>query len=506
MTEKDLGRAVVEHGTGWLEANADWLLDLLVDLVERPSLTGDEGTRDDLDTVVGLLWAVLSERADGRISLDAQPLSRDRDSVDATRENIYAAITGSDSARLICTSHTDVVPAGAVGDWPNGDPFSVTEGTVRYLGDQSIVIDVAGDSYARSIRPEMARTWETRGLDETAVLVGRGVYDNKAAIVGLVGGLLAIQHGLASVDATLDGDLVHAHLVDEELYQLGAKNMVGWGDHDDWLGTRPKVDEIATVVLEGSYGFAPVIGHRGLVWVTARVEGQSTHASTPALGRNAVVALSKLLADSDGEQFRDELAACFIDDELLGALTVAPGTTIVGGDIKAVAPDGSIERGGLNTIPDWCETTFDVRIPRWPEFPDGVSDIRRQIADTIERAGDRTVADCEVTVSIADDDFFPPVAIADSLADAEQHPLVTQAMRTTAEALGYTPAIEIAPGVTDAAFLYHATRQPTLVEYGPAGGLSHEPLEYVERDQVLAGAEVMLRFAVDQLGVSAESW
>lgn len=504
MSDGELEQAVVEHGTAWVDDHAAWLLDLLVDLVERPSVTGDEGTRANPESVVGRLWAVLSERTDDQVALDAQPLPRDVDYVDRPRENLYATIAGGGDRRLICTSHTDVVPAGAAGDWPSGEPFAVIEGTARYVGDQSVVLDVGGGTYPRSIRPAMARTWEARGVDEVDVLVGRGVYDNKASVVGLVGGLLALQHGLSRAGAALDGELVHAHLVDEEVYQYGVKQMVGWGDHGDWLGRRPPAGDVASVVLEGSYGFAPVVGHRGLVWATARAEGQSAHASTPALGRNAVVAIAKLLSAADEERFRDELASLFVDDELLGPLSVAPGTTVVGGDVEAVASDGTVDRGGRNTVPDWCEATFDIRIPRWAGFPGGVDELRTRLADTIVAAADRAGTDCSVAVSITDDDFFPPVAIADSLADAGDHPLVARARRTTDEVLGYTPAIEIAPGVTDAAFLSHGTRQPTLVEYGPAGGLSHEPLEYVERDQVIAGAEVMLRFAVDHLGVSPE--
>jgi acetylornithine deacetylase len=68
--------------------------------------------------------------------------------------------------------------------------------------------------------------------------------------------------------------------------------------------------------------------------------------------------------------------------------------------------------------------------------------------------------------------------------------------------LGYTPDLEIAPGGTDATFMIHEGRIPTLVEFGPAGGLSHNVHEFVERDDIIAGAKILALLAVDALGIA----
>lgn len=495
-------RAVVTAGEEWIDANADALVDLLVDLVARPGLSGDEGTVKDAETTVGRLWAFL-EDGTKQSTLDAQRVPEANDYVDAPRDNVYATLEGRGDAALLCTSHTDVVAAGDPTAWPGDDPFAVAEGVAHRVAPGELEVEANGTTERREIRDRMDQIWERRGSDSERVLIGRGVYDNKASIACLVGSLLGLEAALERRDLALGGDLVHGHLVDEEVYQVGVKEMVGWESHGNWLGDRydPSVD-LAGVVLEGSYGFVPVVGHRGLAWVTLEAAGESTHASTPELGRNAVVGTAKALAAADEEPFRNRLARDFRADPMLGDLTVASGTTVVGGDVRSV-DDGEVDRGGLNSIPDWCETTFDVRIPRWEGFPEGVDGIREGLATRVERAAAEAADDVEFTASVGEFDFFPPVALGETVSDADDHPLVETASATARSTFGYEPTVEVAPGVTDAAFLYHGTRAPTLVEYGPAGAWSHEPWEFVERRQVVDGAKAMLEFAVRHLGVVA---
>jgi len=63
-----------------------------------------------------------------------------------------------------------------------------------------------------------------------------------------------------------------------------------------------------------------------------------------------------------------------------------------------------------------------VRFPRWDNYPDGVAEVREHVESTV---------------------------------------------------------------CAHAAVIYPELRLPTLVEYGPAGALSHEPLEFVERESVI---------------------
>ena len=498
----DRERALVAAGCDWVDANADALVDLLGDLVARPSLPGDEGVRDDEGTTVGRLWSFLDARADA-LELDAQRIPDAGDYREEERENVYAVLPGESDGGFVATSHTDVVPPGPDEDWPGYDPWTMREGVVRRVDDCTVEVAVGDRTEERTVRDRMDRVWRRRGADEVSALFGRGVYDNKASVVCLVGSALALDAALAETGATLAGDVVHGHLVDEEYYQVGAKNMVGWGDGGDWLGDRyDGYDGWTAVVLEGSYGFVPVVGHRGLVWVTLRADGESTHASTPELGRNAVLGAAKALAATDDDDYDDAVGEPFVDDAMLGDLTVAPGTTIVGGGVERVDPEtGRVERGGVNTVPDWCETTFDVRIPRWEGFPDGVDAVEDHLRETVAARASAAAPDVEFSATVGAHEFFPPVALADDRDTAADHPLVRTASWAARDTVGYDPGLEVAPGVTDAAFVYHGTHIPTLVEYGPAGALSHEPLEYVERDHVLAGAKALLKLAVAEVGV-----
>lgn len=498
-------RDLLESAYEWVDGNVDRLIDLLEDLVARPSVTGDEGTHDDPETTVGCLWEMLDTYTDG-IELDAQRIAPEveADYADAPRENVYAILPGRGDSAFIGQSHTDVVPPGSHDTWPGGDPFRVSRGTARRVDRTTVELEVDGENHRRSIRENLATVWDQRELDEVEVLMGRGVYDNKACSVCLVGCLLGLKAALDREGMVLGGDLLHAHLVDEEKDQLGVKNMVGWRDNADWLGHRyDSFEDFSAVVLEGQYGFVPVVGHRGGINLTIDAHGEAAHGSTPELGRNAVLGMAKALDRMDTPAFVDTITNPFLDDELLGDFSIAPGTTIAGGGVERVdAATGVVERdgGAEYAVADWCQATVDCRIPRWAGFPDDPDSIHDRFLDLVsqEVAAAAPKIDFDVTSNM----FFLPIAMGEDRAEAERHPLVRTAKLSTRDVSGYEPEISVAPGATDAWVLFHGTHIPTLVEYGPAGALSHEPFEYVERDQVIAGAKTLINMTIRQLGAT----
>lgn len=502
---------VIGAGTRWVDEHADELIDLLVELVDRPSLTGDEGTSDDPSTTVGYLWSFLEEHV-GPDLLDAQPIpaAAEPEYADKPRENVYATIGGGSDGGFIALSHTDTVGPGAHEEWPGDAPFSVSQGTVTRLDRQWVELDIDGERHERRIRENLATVWDQRGVEDVEVLVGRGVYDNKAPSVCLVGSFLGLIAALESEGRTLSGDLIHGYLVDEEKEQIGVKNLVGWQDdetggaNEDWLGTRyDDLDGFSAAVLEGQYGFVPVVGHRGGINLTMTARGEAVHGSTPELGRNAVLGMAKALARMDEMGFIEAVTEPFVDDELLGAFTVAPGTTIAGGGIDGVdAATSTVHRtgGAEYAVSDWCQATLDCRIPRWDGFPDGFDSVRDRFISIVR---EQAVASApHIEFDVTPNMVFLPVAMGVDREDAARHPLVWTAKRSTSAVCGYEPDIAVAPGATDAWVVYHGTHVPTLVEYGPAGALSHEPLEFVERQQVIDGAKVLLTMAVRQLGVA----
>jgi acetylornithine deacetylase/succinyl-diaminopimelate desuccinylase-like protein len=95
----------------------------------------------------------------------------------------------------------------------------------------------------------------------------------------------------------------------------------------------------------------------------------------------------------------------------------------------------------------------------------------------------------------------PPYAILDRIADGARDPLVGAVLRHGAAISGFQPWVETAPGGTDATVMINEGKIRTLVEFGPAGAFAHEPHEFVERDQIAVGAEILARTIVDVLGV-----
>lgn len=504
-------QALVEGSETWVDDHAEALVDLLSEIVACESITGQEGTHKNKNSAVGRLYAYQDDAARGTdIEISTQPISSEYDYIEPQRENIYAVLPGRDSGGLITTSHTDIVPTGGTTGWPGDDPLSISEGRVHWQGGTTIEIETDDQTFEREIRSEMARVWESRENESADVLIGRGAYDNKASSVCIAGAVTALGVATDSIGAQLGGDLITAHLVDEEVYQLGVKEFVGWRGANNWLGDRYRdrtqsLDGFAAVVLEGSYGFVPVVGHRGLIWAELEASGAAVHASTPDIGRNAVVGLAKAVAAADDPDEHGQLAALFAPDDLLGSFTIASGTTIVSGGIDSINSDNhEVERSGLNAVPDWAEATFDLRIPRWEGYPEGVDILTEHVCDRLEATASTVAPAIDFRANIPDHGYFPPVALAPDHESARDHPLVKTACHVANETLGYKPGIEVAPGVTDAAFLAHGTDIPTLVEYGPAGGLSHETLEFVERDQLLAGTKAMIRLAVRYLGAEGQ--
>ena len=265
-------------------------------------------------------------------------------------------------------------------------------------------------------------------------------------------------------------------------------------------------DGITGVALDGSYGFVPVVGHRGVAQLALRATGQAAHAATPELGVNAVTRMAAVLhtLETRREELAERLAELF-DDDLLEPATLALGTTIAGGGVTGVDIEDSrivVRRTAINVVPDWCEATIDCRHPR-PAIRDN-STIRQRIAETVatflsDRAGLQAP---DLTVEVVAGN--PPCAILERPQDAASDVLVSAILRHGESVSGFKPWVETAPGGTDATVMINEAGIHTLVEFGPAGAFAHEPYEYVERDQIAVGALILARSIIDILGVDAK--
>lgn len=477
-------------------------LDILRDLIRTPSVSGDEGGHLDPTSVAGRLWS----------SLTSFPgIDRDADPVFPDRDNIVAIIPGNRERVFVLDAHTDTVPAGDPSTWLDGGPYAATDGEVTWLGNDRVRLEVQGQTIERTVRRRLGRLWEARGFDRAPIIYGRGSFDNKGPVVVAWLATVALATALRQSQLQLSGTLVTAFVVDEEQGMAGTRALVSgpnswlarhgllppsWGSH----GVR---ENITGVALDGSYGFVPVVGHRGVAQMSVRSTGQAAHAATPDLGVNAVTRLALVLhsLDAHRDALSDRLAGLF-DDQLLEPATLALGTTIAGGGVTAVETIGGqlvVRRTGINVVPDWCEATIDCRHPRAADRDD--STIRERIAETIatfiqERTG---LARPDLSVDVIGGN--PPCAILAKPEDGATDALVSAVLRNGEAVSGFTPWVETAPGGTDATVMINEAGIHTLVEFGPAGAFAHEPYEYVERDQIAVGALILARTIVDILGV-----
>jgi acetylornithine deacetylase/succinyl-diaminopimelate desuccinylase-like protein len=503
MHRSDLERRVVAY----LDDHDAEGVRLLQDLVRVRSLARQEGTTSQPGTLVARLRQELGQA--GSIEVVEQSLG-------PTSQNLIEVLAGTGDTCFVIDAHTDTVPEGQASGWFDGDPFSAAEGEVHYLGDSRIRIEVGPHQHEVMIRDRMARVWETKRTTRSAPIVyGRGAFDNKAAVASTVMAMRA----LGATGARLGGTLVAAYVADEEESATGVEALcVGpnsWLAGRGFLNGPTDADGFLTrtsgVALDGSYGYTPVVGHRGSCLLVLKVQGRAVHASTPFLGISAVEKMSRLLvalADGQSELIEQRLLP-IMDSDLLGPPTLAIGTTIVGGGVRRVVrQDGGqvVERGGTNAVPDWCEATVDMRYPPGRGYPADLETFPDRIVAVVDAfLRERVATDgWTFSLSVPHDRGGFPCALGRTPEHAAAHPLVASAVRAGGRVLGYQPDIETAPGGTDATVMIHAGRIPTLVEMGAAGGLSHDYHEFVERDMIAAGAKVLALMAIDVLGLSEE--
>ena len=476
---------------------------LLADLIRTRSPSGAEGTSADPGTMVGKVFAAAG----------AHGTRVDPQLVAPGSENVIEILRGAGDRAFVIEAHTDTVESGEAGRWHDGVPYSGAEGWVEYLGHDEVAIHVDSARYQAPIRPRMSRVWERRAKDRRRILYGRGSFDNKGSVVSALLAIGALAHATSRLGVVLGGSVVAAYTVDEEDGATGVRRFAA--APDSWLATHgylsgPRnrdgmLTTIAGVALDGSYGWVPVVGHRGGVQLAIRTRGRAAHAATPELGINAVEAMSRIVVALAGGQA--EIAARLegsLETSLLGQPTIAVGTTIAGGGVIAVrmAQTAIVERTGVNAIPDWCEATLDIRFPPGRNYPEDLEETKNRVIEAVRGYIDTHVDRATCAYEVREIGSSSPVAMAPTLDQAAALPLVRDEVRRASQVLGYEPHLETAPGGTDATFMIHEARIPTIVELGPAGGLSHDVHEFVELDSVVDGAKILALLAIDQLGVA----
>lgn len=257
----------------------------------------------------------------------------------AGRGNLIARF-GSGPKKLLFMSHIDVVPAGD--DW-DFEPFA--------------------------------------GKIENGVVYGRGAIDCKDLAAAQV--CAALQ--LAREGVSLNGELIIAATADEELGgELGAGYITA--NCPEKIRADFAINEGAPhpLLINGQPIYFIQVGEKGTAWSKITVQGVACHGSTPALGDNAVVKMSRAvaaLAEYEPEIVMiPEMLALLKEltlirglemepapdniDELLGALQLERDFTEMLRAMTRMTISPNIISGGISTniVPDLCESELDIRI------------------------------------------------------------------------------------------------------------------------------------------------
>ncbi len=490
--EIGLNRNLIENVVSFSEELADDAIEFLKSIISIKSYSKSEGTIYNKHTIVSKIYDFARKLPN--VDVYAQDVHYNNRDVS---QNIICKIDGGYEKSIILDAHMDVVGEGDPRTWYNSDPFSGEEGEVEYIGGKKVIINIGKEHYITKIRDQMDKIWGIRKYKKTDVIYGRGSYDNKGGLVSLLYSLKVFSH-LIDDGIDIPGTILVIFSVDEEEDMKGAKEATKWIRNN----IKTSIEKVRGVVVEGSYGYKVLLGHKGLVQYVIRTRGESTHAATPYEGKNAVELMCKLLSslENKNDEIQRRLSKYF-RDVILGNIVLTPGTTIVGGGIEKVVRRKGIKvlRKDVNVVPDWCEATVDVRTVRGKEYPYDNDMIPMIIKEVINKFIRERYVDIDFTLDIIKNSIIHPYVIGRTLDEAMKIDILKIASRISKETLGYDPGIGIALGASNAYIYYYNGGILTLSDYGPAGGLSHSTHEYVEKEQVIKGIEIYTLLSLDYL-------
>ena len=285
------------------------------------------------------------------------------------------------------------------------------------------------------------------GEIEGGRLFGRGAADNKAGIAcGLY--TLALLRDQGLLDLARQKVLL-ACVADEE---SGACSS---------LGVRHLLDQNLLPVGSAIYTYTSDIvctGHRGLLRLEVKAEGQSVHAGALEWHRrrhgvNAVTGLADLLLRLENLTIPAIAPPGF---EKLGC-TITPGTQFSGGIYESIVPDAAT-------------AVVDIRLLPGQDSAGVLAEVDRLLAEV---EGSRRGLRLSYTIKVN----IPGASVPTN------HPLVTLAQDYTERFTGRRWAAEGA-GPANEGYMLISAGIPTLCGFGPAGGEPHAPDEWVQLDSL----------------------
>lgn len=204
-------------------------------------------------------------------------------------------------------------------------------------------------------------------------------------------------------------------------------------------------------------------GHRGRCEIKVRTRGRAAHASTPALGENAILKMRPVL---------DALEA------MTGRL---PSDPVLGQGTQVVTMINSPHTP--NSVPGWCEATLDRRLTPGETPQSVVAEIQAALA------GLEAVVEVPVQpvrswtgLDLSGPAFFPGWLLP------EDHPLLAVGKLTCAALWGEVPRVDVWKFSTNGTYSGGVAGIPTL-GFGPMEEqYVHTPQDQVDLEKLLKGA------------------
>ena len=272
---------------------------------------------------------------------------------------------------------------------------------------------------------------------------GRGSADMKGGLAALLAMVkIAIQARLP-----LKGDLILAVTAGEEVDSLGAKA----------IASRTDLGPIQAIVIPEPSGNDIYVAEKGALWLELTTTGRTAHGSMPALGKNAILMMVKLI------EGLERLPFPFREHAMLGGFSKSINTI-----------DGGIK---TNVVPDRCAITIDMRTVPGQDH----QAIEAAILELIKALGKE---DPDFKASLAVTNDRPPIET--SLGE----PAVKVLVDIVEEVTGTKPLPEGVNYYTDGASLVPAFKAPMIICGPGLPGLAHQPNEYLEIEKLVQATKI----------------
>jgi putative selenium metabolism hydrolase len=301
---------------------------------------------------------------------------------------------------------------------------------------------------------------------EDGALYGRGSSDMKGPLASLIyGAKVLIDNGVK-----LAGPLYVVGAVQEETCEGHAMSVLveEEGISPDW------------VVLAEPSNLQVTRGHRGRMEMHVTVRGQSSHASMPDQGKNAIYGAARIIFSL--ELLADMLAV----DSFLGKGTLA---------VTRIQNTG----GSKNVIPDSCTFVVDRRLTLGETEAKALAEVESVIAREEMKAEVR-LAEYEYTsytgYLCGGVEHYPAWVVP------ENHPLVQATVRAVRGVVGERPSIGKWDFSTDGVYTMGVAGIPT-VGIGPGDERqAHTADEHIRLDDCYTAAQIYAQLAMELLGQS----